>query len=480
MFIQQETMAQATTPRKRRYYCLNVKLEAVEFAENNSKEAAARKYGVDSKRIREWCQKKEELKVACKSTPQGNKRKKLDGAGRKCLSETLEEMLVEWISDRRSKRLYVSRKMVVVKAKELFEEEESIREEAKSDTFAGSNGWLYRFFQRHCITIRRKTTMAQKLPEQLAPKVINFILYVRLLRNLNKYLNFDMIAMDETAVWFDMPTDTTVDFKGVKSVPIKTTGHEKSRITVILAARASGQKIKPTLIFKGKKMDPELEKVKGVKVLMSPNGWMNQELTISWLHNSVGKMSFNKRLLVWDAYRCHISEATKATLKEMKVEMAVIPGGCTGLIQAPDVSWNAPFKGRVTELYWDWMANGEKTFTPAGNMRAPPKHLLAQWVRQAWDGISTDIIEKSFKVCGITNDLQDPKSVLEIRCMKEEGILSDFRDELVQKSQEQHDKENMSPNVGTQNAPAPIPTQEVTEDYEQLDENELCIVDEDA
>ena len=35
--------------------------------------------------------------------------------------------------------------------------------------------------------------------------------------------------MDERAIWFNMPSDITVDLVGVKSVPIRTTGHKKKQ-----------------------------------------------------------------------------------------------------------------------------------------------------------------------------------------------------------------------------------------------------------
>jgi hypothetical protein len=40
---------------------------------------------------------------------------------------------------------------------------------------------------------------------------------------------------DETPVFFDMPANATVDTKGSKLVLVKTTGHEKLRITVMLS-----------------------------------------------------------------------------------------------------------------------------------------------------------------------------------------------------------------------------------------------------
>ena len=40
---------------KRKSYDVKFKLKAIEYAEKNTKEVAARKMGVDGKRIREWC-----------------------------------------------------------------------------------------------------------------------------------------------------------------------------------------------------------------------------------------------------------------------------------------------------------------------------------------------------------------------------------------------------------------------------------------
>jgi len=37
----------------------------------------------------------------------------------------------------------------------------------------------------------------------------------------------DIYAMDETAVWFNVLCETTVNEKGARSVTVKTRGHEK-------------------------------------------------------------------------------------------------------------------------------------------------------------------------------------------------------------------------------------------------------------
>lgn len=171
--------------------------------------------------------------------------------------------------------------------------------------------------------------------------------------------------MDETAVWLDMPGETTIETVGVKSVPLKTTGHEKERVTVCLTAMADGRKLPPLLIFKGKRMPNELKNVTGAVIELSPNGWMNEQVTGAWLTRVWGTLAFSRRFLVWDSFRCHASEKTKEAVKKTRTMMGVIPGGCTKLLQPADVSWNSPFKTAYRAAYDRWLATAQHTYTPA-------------------------------------------------------------------------------------------------------------------
>ena len=61
------------------------------------------------------------------------------------------------------------------------------------------------------------------------------------------YSDSDIIAMDKTAVWQDMLSNTTVD----STIAMKTTGHEKTKVSVCLTAKADGTKLKPFIAFTG-------------------------------------------------------------------------------------------------------------------------------------------------------------------------------------------------------------------------------------
>ena len=42
--------------------------------------------------------------------------------------------------------------------------------------------------------------------------------------------------------------------------------------------------------------------VPGVAVAFSRSGWMNEVLTKEWIDRVWGRLNFQRRLLVWDAY----------------------------------------------------------------------------------------------------------------------------------------------------------------------------------
>uniref|UniRef100_A0A914WMQ7 DDE-1 domain-containing protein n=1 Tax=Plectus sambesii TaxID=2011161 RepID=A0A914WMQ7_9BILA len=111
----------------------------------------------------------------------------------------------------------------------------------------------------------------------------------------------------------------------------------------------------------------------------------------------------------------------------MKVDMAVIPGGCMKFMQAPDVSWNKPFKQKIEEYYNEWLLNGEMAYTLAGNMRAPPMETYLQWVVDAWNLLPTDLIKNSFKCCSVSNATDDSEDhlihVFKQDCSCPEGMV---------------------------------------------------------
>lgn len=106
--------SQSHAGKKVNSYSTEFKLEAVRFAvECSSNYQAAKKFNVDRKRIREWRANQSKLESA------SCKRKRLAGAGRKPFDLDIEEVLLEWVHERRSNGFRVSRKMIRCKARFL-------------------------------------------------------------------------------------------------------------------------------------------------------------------------------------------------------------------------------------------------------------------------------------------------------------------------------------------------------------------------
>ena len=161
--------------QKNKHYSLQFKVEAVNFAEQNSNKKAAEKFTVDRKRIREWRRSNKSLLEEQLKTS-GTKRKRIPGGGRKPLDEALEEDLLEWVHNRRCTGLRVSRKLIMRKAK-IMHDEKCGRSGAVSD-FNASRGWLEKFMSRNGLSLRRKTTQAQQDPTKLIDKLIAYILKI--------------------------------------------------------------------------------------------------------------------------------------------------------------------------------------------------------------------------------------------------------------------------------------------------------------
>ena len=200
--------------KNKRSYEAEFKLKVVKHAEKFSKNNASKVFQVDRRRVIDWCRQKEQLAGSGRSS------KRLCGGGRKALSTPIENKLVELIRTKRQEKLRVTRKMVCLEAIKLH------RQEGNED-FKASQGWLFNFMKRHKIGLRRKTTISQRLPRDLVPEIVKHIISIRRLRMKHDYEMQFLGAMDETPLWLDMPAATTLDFCGERSIPIKTSGHEK-------------------------------------------------------------------------------------------------------------------------------------------------------------------------------------------------------------------------------------------------------------
>jgi hypothetical protein len=95
--------------------------------------------------------------------------------------------------------------------------------------FRASKGWAIRFMRRMGLALRCRTTICQKLPKDFDQKLLNYKRYITKLRKAGQFLMGQMANADETAIYFDMLPNYTLEKKGVKEVLLKTTGCERLR-----------------------------------------------------------------------------------------------------------------------------------------------------------------------------------------------------------------------------------------------------------
>jgi len=200
------------------------------------------------------------------------------------------------------------------------------------------------------LALRLRTTIRQKLPKEFEEKLLNYQRYITNLRKTGNFFMGQMANADETAIYLDMPPNYTLEKKGVKEVLLKTTGCEKLRLTVMLAATAVGRKLPPLLILKRKTLPKSEAFSKDVIVRAQGKGWMTEELMLEWLKIVWGRRprALNQpSMLVLDAFKGHLTDSVKNQLRKMKTELVIIPGGMASVLQPMDVSINRPFKRQV-------------------------------------------------------------------------------------------------------------------------------------
>lgn len=262
--------------------------------------------------------------------------------------------------------------------------------------------------KRKNLSIRARTTLCQQLPPDYQEKVENFHKFVEKKIQENSIGPDDIINMDEVPLTFDLPLTRTVNKTGASSVLLKTTGHERTHFTCVLACTASGQKLPPMVIFKRITM-PKEQLPKGIVVKVNTKGWMIEGLMKEWLTECYGKrpggfFHRKKALLVLDSMRAHITDSVKAAIKKTNSIPAVIPGGTTKFLQPLDISVNRAFKAALRVEWETWMTSGEKSFTKTGRMRKASFSDVCQWILTAWSAVKESTITNGFRKAGLLRE----------------------------------------------------------------------------
>src|SRR6185437_15117617 len=77
--------------------------------------------------------------------------------------------------------------------------------------------------------------------------------------------------------------------------------------------------------------------------------------------------------------------------------------------------------------YNEWMNEAIKEYTLSGRIKKPSYLLVANWVKDSWDAIDSNMIKQSFKYCGISNDINGLEDDLIFDLSKLENVNNQNR-----------------------------------------------------
>ena len=126
-----------------------------------------------------------------------------------------------------------------------------------------------------------------------------------------------------------------------------------------------------------------------------------------------------------------------------KIDVAVIPGDLTPVLQPLDKCLNKPFKDHVKTKYLSWMVTGPFEFTPAGKKKAPSRNQVLRWIKQSWNEIAEEMVSRSFKTCGISNGLDgtEDEAVYEEEMAEIDGEEEEEEEEMEEEFDTDSDKD---------------------------------------
>jgi hypothetical protein len=342
----------------------------------------------------------------------------------------LEERLYNLFLERREKQQIVTTAWFRLKARLAFRE-------LYPDVpwpFPFSYGWWRGFLRRHNIVKRRVTKQSSRRPEDYINVVNNFLRFIRRVsqkrgqsRNIARILNSPkrrfpkwlILNLDETPIPFEFLDGCTWEIQGARTVAGKTdrSGWNKRQATLVLYIFADGiHRLKPKLIFHGVPTEEGGQIFEKEAHLYSPDvtveynktAYNNEDLFSRWIKEELSPLCSDDSddfLLVMDAAAFHKTPSIKEELKSYNITLALIPGGCTALLQPLDTAINGPFKRWLQEATDEYMERIEREKGPdyqwtVGDKRVMVTHVVAAALRRL--NSNPDLVKKAFLNCGIS------------------------------------------------------------------------------
>ena len=292
--------------------------------------------------------------------------------------------------------------------------------QSNAASFRASRGWLYRFCKRWYISRRRVTKQATKTLEQDYSMINSFLCFIRRVSwgqwGQNRFTPDRIINMDETPIPFEYLDGYSYDFKGAKTITTKTirSGWGKRQATLILYIFADGiKRLPPKLIFHGSEDSSLINNRESAqydqRVTWEYNkkAYNNEKLMMKWLEEEITQFVSNRQplLMVLDQASFHRTPKVLQWFRDHLITCAIVPSGCTSLIQPLDTAINKAFKALLQRHTEDLTAESSHHATDLSNWTISERRILTtKAVAMAWEELNPQLVTKSFVECGINID----------------------------------------------------------------------------
>jgi hypothetical protein len=200
---------------RRRFNTSIFKKFVIKHYENSSKPSKRRTsidFGISRSCVIDWLKEKDEIM----SQKSFSRRKFVESTKvKKALYHDAEGELHKFFEIQREQSVVITTFSIQNKMNELMR----VMHPEDSIVFRASRGWVQNFMERYNLAFRRITTSGRELPKI---KVIDWMRF---------------------SAYMDAPGSYSIAKKGSKRVAAKTSGKEKTRLSCLMTATASGRKL---------------------------------------------------------------------------------------------------------------------------------------------------------------------------------------------------------------------------------------------
>lgn len=238
----------------------------------------------------------------------------------------------------------------------------------------------------------------------MVQKALDFMVHIRpIIRELNDPQR--VFNMDQTPIFFSMHPSRTIERRGANTVNVRKTMESTLRVTVAVGVSASGEVLKPLIVFKGTENGRIARSLcsfpEGAVYATQKNAWMDERVMKMYIDEILTPLAEREgqSLILLDSYRCHMMPSVISSVKDLNMSLQHIPSGVTGLVQPVDVGINKPLKVRIRRQWETWVM---EHCLPNNSFRPPPREVLAAWIIDSLRDLPPSLVCNSWRKTGMS------------------------------------------------------------------------------